>query len=87
MAYNFLIHGVCKKPNSDLVCDLLNEIEMKEFGWIPLEGTFTSVSGACVKQENIAEALKVKYVMVGSGVLIKLVVATSLMKGYCLSAI
>ncbi|CAL5406298.1 unnamed protein product [Camellia sinensis] len=80
--YSTAIQAVCKKPKSNVACELLNE--MKKMGWVPSEGTFTSVIGACVKQKNMVDASKLKDEMVSSRKPMNLVVATSLMKGYCM---
>lgn len=83
--YSTVIQAVCKKPDSDTnaACEFQNE--MKEMDWIPSEYTFTSVICACVKQRNLVQALKVKDEMINNGIVMNLVAATSLMKGYCLN--
>ncbi|KAL7175247.1 hypothetical protein ACSBR2_028952 [Camellia fascicularis] len=78
--YSIAIRAVCRKPNSNVVCELLNE--MTKMGWVPSVGTFACIIGACVKQGNMVDALKVKDKMVNSGKPMNLIVATSLMKGY-----
>ncbi|CAL5435280.1 unnamed protein product [Camellia sinensis] len=78
--YSTAIQAVCRKPNSNVACELLNE--MTKMGWVPSVGTFACIIGACVKQGNMVDALKVKDEMVSSGKPMNLIVATSLMKGY-----
>ncbi|KAI7989559.1 Pentatricopeptide repeat-containing protein [Camellia lanceoleosa] len=78
--YSTAIQAVCRKPNSNVACELLNE--MTKMGWLPSVGTFACIIGACVKQGNMVDALKVKDEMVSSGKPMNLIVATSLMKGY-----
>ncbi|KAK1382453.1 hypothetical protein POM88_020188 [Heracleum sosnowskyi] len=80
--YCSVIHAVCKIPDADYAYELLKE--MKGMGWVPAEGTRTCVVGAYVNQKNMVGALKVRDEMVADGIPINLVVATSLMKGYCL---
>ena len=79
--YSIVIQVVCKRPNLSLAFVLLKE--MREMGWVPLEGTYTCVIGACVKHGNMVEALRLKDEMVSCGKLMNLVVVTNLMKGYC----
>nr|XP_023892797.1 pentatricopeptide repeat-containing protein At3g54980, mitochondrial-like [Quercus suber] len=78
---SIVIQAVCKRPNLSLAFVLLKG--MREMGWVPLEGTYTCVIGACVKHGNMVEALRLKDEMVSCGKSMNLVVATNLMKGYC----
>ncbi|KAI7989949.1 tRNA (cytosine(38)-C(5))-methyltransferase 2 [Camellia lanceoleosa] len=55
--YSTAIQAVCRKPNSNVACELLNE--MTKMGWLPSVGTFACIIGACVKQGNMVDALKV----------------------------
>nr|POE57754.1 pentatricopeptide repeat-containing protein, mitochondrial [Quercus suber] len=73
------IQAVCKRPNLSLAFVLLKE--MREMGWVPSEGTYTCVIGACVKHGNMVEAWRLKDEMVSCGKSMNLVVATNLMKG------
>ncbi|KAL0323928.1 UNVERIFIED_CONTAM: Pentatricopeptide repeat-containing protein, mitochondrial [Sesamum calycinum] len=79
--YFTAVRAACMKLESNVACGLLNE--MKERGWVPPEGTFTHVICTCVKQRNMTEALRLKDEMINSGHSMNVVVATSLMKGYC----
>ncbi|KAF2287207.1 hypothetical protein GH714_039343 [Hevea brasiliensis] len=56
--YSMVIQAFCKNSDVNLACGLLSE--MRDKGWVPSEGTFTSVILACVKQGNMAEALRLK---------------------------
>ncbi|XP_039129692.1 pentatricopeptide repeat-containing protein At3g54980, mitochondrial-like [Dioscorea cayenensis subsp. rotundata] len=56
---------------------------MKGRGFVPTQFIYTFVVGACVKQGNLEEALSLKDELVASGRPLSLVLATSLMKGYC----
>ncbi|MCI01001.1 pentatricopeptide repeat-containing protein, partial [Trifolium medium] len=80
-AYSIVVQAVCSRLNLNLACELLKE--MRELGWVPSEGIYTTVILACVKQGNVVEALRLKDEMVSSGFCINLVVAASLMKGHC----
>ncbi|KNA05276.1 hypothetical protein SOVF_191910 [Spinacia oleracea] len=82
-AFSCAIVAVSQKPDSNAACELL--MEMKEKGWVPSEGTYTQTIIACVKQRNLMEALRLKDEMVSCGKPMNLVVATTLMKGYCVS--
>ncbi|EOY31434.1 Pentatricopeptide repeat superfamily protein, putative [Theobroma cacao] len=79
--YSIAIQASCQKPDLNMAGGLLRE--MRDRGWVPSEGTFTTVIGAFVKQGNLAEALRLKDEMLSCGKQLNLVVATSLMKGYC----
>ena len=79
-AYSIVIQVVCKKPNSNLGIQLLEE--MKERGWVPSKGTFTCIIVACATQGNMVEALRLKDEMINCGKPMNLVVGKSLMKGY-----
>ncbi|KAL2530776.1 pentatricopeptide repeat-containing protein [Forsythia ovata] len=79
--YTTAVRVACMKLDANVACDLL--IEMKKMGWVPSEGTFTHVICTCVKQRNLTDAFRLKDEMISSGYSINLVVATSLMKGYC----
>ncbi|CAI9775574.1 unnamed protein product [Fraxinus pennsylvanica] len=79
--YTTAVRVACMKLDANVACDLLSE--MKKMNWVPSEGTFTNVIITCVKQRNLTEALRLKDEMISCGYLITLVVATSLMKGYC----
>uniref|UniRef100_A0A6V7QWU8 Pentatricopeptide repeat-containing protein n=1 Tax=Ananas comosus var. bracteatus TaxID=296719 RepID=A0A6V7QWU8_ANACO len=56
---------------------------MKEYGLIPSKFVYDLVIGACVKGGNISEALDIKDEMIANGFAMNLVVATSLLQGYC----
>ncbi|KNA06530.1 hypothetical protein SOVF_180260 [Spinacia oleracea] len=82
-SFSCAIGLVSQKPDSNAACNLL--LEMKEKGWVPSEGSYTQAIIACVKQRNLMEALRLKDEMVSCGKPMNLVVATMLMKGYCVS--
>ncbi|MCI31796.1 pentatricopeptide repeat-containing protein, partial [Trifolium medium] len=81
-AYSIVVQAVCNRMDLNLACELLKE--MREFGWVPSEGTYTTVIVACGKQGNFVEALRLKDEMVSSGLRTNLAVAGSLMKGHCM---
>lgn len=80
-AFSCAVQVAGEKPDSNAACELLRE--MKEKGWVPPGGAYTKAIIACVKQQNMMEALRLKDEMISCGRPMKLVVATILMKGYC----
>ncbi|ONK77107.1 uncharacterized protein A4U43_C02F3170 [Asparagus officinalis] len=81
IAYSTLIQAVCRKPDSKRACELL--WGMKKVGLVPRGFVYTWVIGACVKQGNMEDALRVKDDMVeDTATPLNLVAATSLIKGH-----
>ncbi|KAJ4903889.1 Pentatricopeptide repeat-containing protein [Raphanus sativus] len=82
LMYSLAVQAACKIPDLGMALGLLGEMR-EELGVCGSQETYTSVVVAFVKEGKVEEAVRVKEEMVGLGIPVGVIAATSLVTGYC----